>query len=58
LGIKNMADPNSGNFRKGSAKATYKGSLAKQQLSKKVLPKGNFQGGSCRRATFKNHPDN
>lgn len=53
-----MTDPNSGSFKKGSGKATYEGSPEKQQLSKKALSKGNFQGGSCRRAAFKNDPDN
>jgi hypothetical protein len=64
-----MTELNSGNFKKGSAMETYKGSPAKQLLFKKVLvkkdnfqggvlQKNNFQGSFWKRATFKNDPDN
>jgi hypothetical protein len=48
-----MTDPNSGNFKKGPAMEIHKESPAKQQLSRKAMQKGSFQGGPCRRATLK-----
>jgi hypothetical protein len=58
-----VIDPNIVNFKKGPAKetrkaATTKEDTIKEQLSRRVLQKSNFQGSFCKRVTMKNDLDN